>query len=211
MLKSGEDLVTDADRNAMGVEDSGEKWATAIAESLLTQKQESVARASREQRKSRRLNIQAAVILIAFVAALSTVVLTWDTPGLPSWLTLGALLGAPLLAGLSGALVRGVWETVIQGLPQSRPASMVAMLGVIAGGVAGMLFVVAQLSALAPAVGGQLPPQVNRLIPLALLTGFSAGFATDIVFSRLRESTPMETVTAGGLSQIAKGAVQRAP
>jgi uncharacterized membrane protein len=107
--------------------------------------------------------------------------------------------------------VRGAWETVIQGLPQSRPAAMVGVLGVIAGGVAGMMFVVAQLAALAPAAGGQLPPQVNRLIPLALLTGFSAGFATDLVFSRLRESTPMESPTASGLSQIAKTAVQRTP
>jgi hypothetical protein len=210
-LKPGEDLVTEADRNVMGVEDSSEKWATAIASSLLRQKQEAAARAAREKMASRRLNGQAAVILVAFLLAVAMVVLTWDTPGLPSWLTLAALLGAPLLAGLSGALVRGVWETVIQGLPQSRPAATVGVLGIIAGGVAGMLFVVAQLAALAPAAGGQLPPQVNRLIPLALLTGFSAGFATDVVFSRLRESPPMEGVTAGSLSQIAKTAVQRSP
>jgi hypothetical protein len=68
---------------------------------------------------------------------------------------------------------------------------IIALLGAAAGAVSGLLYVIAQLTALAPGVEGKLPPVAGRLVPFALITGFLAGFAADAFFRRLEnEKTP---------------------
>ena len=61
------------------------------------------------------------------------------------------------------------------------------LLGCTAGAIAGLLYVVAQLTALPPTGTGQMPTTATRLVPFALLTGFLAGFATDAFFRKPRE------------------------
>jgi hypothetical protein len=101
---------------------------------------------------------------------------------------LTALIVAPAIAGTSASLIRGLWEQVA-GSVRERPRYvwLMAALGCAAGAVAGLLYVVAQLSAVAPLADGRLSPLTGRLVPFALLTGFLTGFATDAFFRRMAE------------------------
>jgi hypothetical protein len=59
-------------------------------------------------------------------------------------------------------------------------------LGAIAGGVAGALFIVAQLVAMSPEIGQSIwSKQAGRLVPFAVLVGFIAGLTLDAVFRKL--------------------------
>jgi hypothetical protein len=60
------------------------------------------------------------------------------------------------------------------------------VLGLIAGGVAGVLFVTAQLTA-DPQLAGitDLGPYARRSIPFAVGVGFVAGLTADAVFGKL--------------------------
>jgi hypothetical protein len=69
---------------------------------------------------------------------------------------------------------------------------LIGVLGGVAGGFSGLLFVMAQLTATPASVGNTLPIQVSRLVPFAMITGFLAGFTADIVYSKLREAKTTE-------------------
>ena len=125
--------------------------------------------------------------LVLLAASLSLVVGTWDA-AVTRTLLLAALVVAPAIAGTSASLIRGLWEQVA-GSVRERPRYvwLMAALGCAAGAVAGLLYVVAQLSAIAPVADGQLSPLTGRLVPFALLTGFLTGFAADAFFRRMAE------------------------
>jgi membrane protease YdiL (CAAX protease family) len=91
---------------------------------------------------------------------------------------------SPLLAGVSGSTIRLVFD-LRQGVMPLTPQSALttAALGLIAGGVAGLLFVTAQMTTVPEAtMSGK---QASRLVPFGVVVGFIAGLTLDAVFRKL--------------------------
>jgi hypothetical protein len=125
------------------------------------------------------LSVLAALL---FLPALAIVPWVWGRNVFEMWM----LFLAPLLAGGAGAAIRPVVDRLrgSQGLAQGVLATVV--LGLVAGGVAGVLFVTAQLTA-DPQLAGvaELGPYARRSIPFAVGVGFVAGLTADAVFGKL--------------------------
>jgi uncharacterized membrane protein AbrB (regulator of aidB expression) len=68
-----------------------------------------------------------------------------------------------------------------------QSAITTAALGLVAGGVAGLLFVTAQVTTAAVADRGQIVAidQARRLVAFTVLIGFVAGMTLDAVFRKL--------------------------
>lgn len=183
--------LTDDEKGAMAVLNDSEEWARQMVELLGLQKTR-LAEAARKQEAFRqqrlhRLTIEGLTGVGLLVLALLLFVSTWDAT-LGRMLLLGALIAAPALAGTSASIVRSLWEQVVgDTVKPDRPGVVTALLGCAAGIVAGLLYVVAQLTAITPSASGQMPASASRLVPFALLTGFLAGFATDAFFRKMRD------------------------
>jgi hypothetical protein len=127
------------------------------------------------------LSILAALL---FLPALSIVPFVWGSNLFSVWM----LFIAPLLAGGAGAAIRPVVDRLRA--PQQQPSAPAVLatiiLGLIAGGVAGVLFVTAQLTA-NPSLLDAAPLDLyaRRSIPYALGVGFIAGLTSDAVFGKL--------------------------
>jgi hypothetical protein len=97
------------------------------------------------------------------------------------------LFVSPLLAGVSGSTVRLVFDLRQGGAAlTSQSVITTGALGLIAGGVAGLLFITAQVTT-ATAPAGQIVAidQARRLVPFTVLIGFIAGLTLDAVFRKL--------------------------
>ena len=116
------------------------------------------------------------------MAALAIVPWVWGKNSFPVWM----LFLAPLLAGGAGATIRPMVDRLrgTQGVASAVLATLV--LGLVAGGIAGVLFVTAQLTA-DPKIteGDQLLSYAQRSIPFAVGVGFIAGLSSDAVFGKL--------------------------
>jgi hypothetical protein len=191
LIDPSDGVITREEKELMAEDAPSDKWARDIVDCLLTQRKrlrDQKRRKEDEARTHRRqLSIEAAVGLTLLAASLALVVSTWDA-AVARTMLLTALVVAPAIAGTSASLIRGLWEQVA-GSVRERPRYvwLMAALGCAAGAVAGLLYVVAQLSAIAPAADGRLSPLTGRLVPFALLTGFLTGFATDAFFRRMAE------------------------
>jgi hypothetical protein len=120
---------------------------------------------------------------VLFLAALAIVPWVWGQNALPVWM----LFFAPLLAGGAGAAIRPMIDR-LRGAQGTVPAVLVTVvLGLIAGGIAGVLFVTAQLTAdpQLTASAADIVPYAQRSIPFAVAVGFVAGLTSDAVFGRL--------------------------
>ena len=119
---------------------------------------------------------------LLFLAALAIVPWVWGQNTLAVWM----LFFAPLLAGGAGATIRPMVDRLrgAQGVTSAVLATVV--LGLVAGGIAGVLFVTAQLTA-DPTItdGAKLLPYAQRSIPFAVGVGFVAGLSSDAVFGKL--------------------------
>jgi hypothetical protein len=191
LIDPSDGVITREEKELMAEDAPTEKWARGIVDCLLAQSMRLRDRKRRKEDESRahrrQLSIEAAVGLVLLAASLALVVTTWDA-AVARTMLLTALVVAPAVAGTSASLIRGLWEQVA-GSVRERPRYvwLMAALGCVAGAVAGLLYVVAQLSAIAPAADGRLSPLTGRLVPFALLTGFLTGFATDAFFRRMAE------------------------
>jgi hypothetical protein len=142
-----------------------------------------------ELRKSGALKKQAWVAMGLFFVALAAVPIAWG--GLVNYLLLLFLLFfSPMLGGVSGATIRMIFDWREGPTPHTpQSAWTTAALGLIAGGVSGLLFISAQLSALPSGtdevVARLQVAQASRLVPFALSIGFIAGFTLDAVFRKL--------------------------
>ena len=142
--------------------------------------------AQRERRKaiegapSLGLTVLSAVL---FLAALSLVPWIWGKNELPVWM----LFLAPLLAGGAGAAIRPMVDRV-RGTAGVAPAVIATVvLGLIAGGIAGVLFITAQLAADPKLTEDalKLVQYAQRSIPYAVGVGFVAGLTSDSIFGKL--------------------------
>lgn len=149
----------------------------------------------------RRQNIEGApkpifpiVAAILFLIALAIVPWMWGQNKISVWM----LFLVPLLAGGSGAAIRPMVDRQ-RNSNVATPAILVAIvLGLVAGGVAGVLFVTAQLSA-NPNLTDNAADYASRSIPFALGVGFIAGLTSEVVFGKL---LGLDVVRASGISSI---------
>lgn len=174
-ISAGEDLPTRKDIDQMAspwVDDS----AKACVDCLVGQYQR---RRLTEAGAPKMLSFLA---LLLFLAALSIVPSIWGNNLKEVWM----LFLAPVLAGGAGALLRPIADR-LRGVQATVPAIMTtAVLGFVAGGIAGVFFVTAQLTAdpqlITPAT---IASYATRSIPFALGVGFVAGFTADVVFGKI--------------------------
>jgi hypothetical protein len=135
------------------------------------------------------------VIAVAlFLAALAIVPWAWGQNVFEAWM----LFLAPLVAGGGGASIRPLVDRLRGSAAGVAPAVLATVaVGLMAGGVAGILFVTAQLTG---------NPQLNDVkaigdysrhaIPYAVGVGFVAGLTADTVFGRL---LGLDVVNAAGI------------
>lgn len=149
-----------------------------------------------ERRRETNVTLHAGFAFVLFLLSVMAVAFAWSEP-LTQRVAIWLLFISPLFAGVAGATVRLVFDLRQGAVPLSRQSAITtAALGLIAGGVAGMLFITAQLTT-APATAGQIvsSDQATKLIPFGVLIGFVAGLTLDAVFRKLIESDVVE-VTA---------------
>ena len=134
-----------------------------------------------------------------FMLALSIVPYVWGRNSLAVWM----LFMAPLLAGGSGAVVRPMVDR-LRGLPGLGSALLATLvLGLVAGGISGVLFVTAQLAGSPTlATGDQIAAYAQRSLPFAVGIGFVAGLTSDAVFGKL---LGLDVVQESGVTRSASG------
>ncbi|MEE1930065.1 hypothetical protein V1J52_18055 [Streptomyces sp. TRM 70351] len=179
----------------------GDNWspdaAPRLVECLLRQRERARRAAADlervERSRARRAGTGLAVAAVCLLAAVAALV-TAGGPGPATARGLAVLLAAPLLAAVSGALIRHSFET-------AAGWSRAAVRGLGAGLVSVLLYVASQLLTV-PALLDDL--DVRRLLFFTVPLGFSAGFTFDLVFERLRAGAvagpPGVDPLAGGAS-----------
>lgn len=118
---------------------------------------------------------------VLFLAALSIIPLVWGRNFFAVWM----LFMATPLAGGAGSALRPMVDR-LRGKP--GPANTVlttVVLGLIAGGMAGLLFVTAQLTGDPKLTTEDLNGYATRTIPYAVAIGLIAGLTSDVVFGKL--------------------------
>lgn len=185
-LSAGEDLPERDEINLMA-RPWGNHSASACVKALL------------EQRKRRRLSestpspIMTILAIVLFLAALAIVPWVWGKNAFAVWM----LFIAPLLAGGAGASIRPVVDR-LHGTRTAMPSVLATVvIGLVAGGIAGVLFVTAQLTADPSLTGTQLLPYAQRSIPFAVGIGFMAGLTCDSMFGKLLR---LDVVNPSGVS-----------
>jgi hypothetical protein len=134
------------------------------------------------------INWHATISALLFAAA----IFTWP---LAASLTSGTVVSlcvtllAPIIAGASGATIRvvldwatGVTRTFALSTYNQYILLRYAALGIVAGGLAGVSFVLAQIFSSAQ------EPALDRLVPFLVIIGFAAGLAAEVVLSNVRKS-----------------------
>jgi hypothetical protein len=175
-LAAGEDLPNRNEINLMA-EPWAEGAAAACVDALYAQLQRRKALVGAPK------PIFAVIAAVLFLAALAIVPLVWGRNAFEVWM----LFFAPLLAGGAGSSIRPMVDR-LRGTQEMAPTLLAAVvLGLIAGGIAGVLFVTAQLTAdpQLTADAHTIVPYAQRSIPFAVGVGFVAGLTSDAVFGKL--------------------------
>jgi hypothetical protein len=119
---------------------------------------------------------------LLFLAAVAIVPVVWGQNAFAVWM----LFLAPLLAGGAGAAIRPMVDRLRGGQGVAPAILATVILGVVAGGIAGVLFVTAQLTADPQLISGiNSVAYAQRTIPFAVGIGFIAGLTSDAVFGKL--------------------------
>jgi len=117
---------------------------------------------------------------LLFLVALAIVPWVWGKNAFAVWM----LFLVPLLAGGAGAAIRPMVDRQRGIYTTAATALATIVLGLVAGGIAGVLFVTAQLTA-DPNLTADSSIYASRSIPFALGVGFVAGLTSDAVFGKL--------------------------
>lgn len=147
-----------------------------------------------ERRREASVKRHAWFSVALFLLAVICVPVAWGWP-LSQITAIWLLFMSPLLAGVAGSTIRLVFDQRENAAPlSSQSAITTAALGLIAGGVAGLLFITAQVTTAPPAPEGIVSSeQARRLVPFGVLIGFVAGLTLDAVFRKLIASDVVET------------------
>jgi hypothetical protein len=103
----------------------------------------------------------------------------------------------PLLAGVAGSTIRLVFDASQRSeLLSPQSATTTAALGLIAGGIAGLLFITSQITTATPTQGSIVnADQARKLVLFGVLIGFVAGLTLDAVFRKLISSDVVDVST----------------
>ena len=140
-----------------------------------------------EIRRETSVTRHALFAVVLFGLAIVSVFLAWGWPLSPIF-AIALLFVSPSLAGVAGSTIRLVVDLRQGTVPLSTQSAITtAALGLIAGGVAGLLFVTAQVTTAPAADAGQIVSieQARKLVPFVVLIGFIAGLTLDAVFRKL--------------------------
>lgn len=124
------------------------------------------------------------ICALLFISALAIVPIVWGQNNFAVWM----LFLAPMLSGGSGASIKSIFDKVKGTAPLTPILLATIILGLVAGGIAGVLFITAQLTAdplLAAAEPQKVIEYARRSIPFAVAVGFIAGLTSDAVFTKL--------------------------
>lgn len=196
-LRPGRDLPTADEISLM----ARPGWSDDQAAECVKTLKEQIARKLEQQKQAlleaRRKEISVArhafFAVLLFLLAVVAVPVAWGWPlsqGVAIWL----LFISPLLAGVAGSTIRLVFDLRQGAAPLTgQSAITTAALGLIAGGVAGLLFITAQITT-TPATAGEIvaTEQARRLVPFGVIIGFIAGLTLDAVFRKLIASDVVE-------------------
>jgi hypothetical protein len=129
--------------------------------------------------------------VIAAILAVTLTAAGWFYPNGPVWLFALSFFGTPLLAGIGGGLCRLIFNDYHGDAPRREQTTGQAMvLGMIAGLVAAVLFVLAQLASNPNASNftNGIPRELGNLMPFALIVGLVAGFTLEAVFDKIKRT-----------------------
>jgi hypothetical protein len=173
-LSAGEDLPDRDDINLMA-----RPWSAGSARACVASLLGQLERCRPTGSPKPALTVLAALL---FLAAISMVPFVWGRNELVVWM----LFIGPLLAGGSGAATRPIVDRLRGAMSPKLTVLATVVLGLMAGGIAGLLFVTAQLTAdPSLASGANVAAYAQRSIPFAVGVGFIAGLTSDAVFGRL--------------------------
>lgn len=194
-LRPGQDLASSDEISLMARPDwsdeMGAECIKAVTDQLARKAERARLKRLEEIRKDISIRQHAVVAGLLFAAAFAMVPISaWDKP--VPWIVMAALFICPALAGISGSTIRLVFDLRQGSMPLSpQSAITTGALGLIAGGVAGLLFITAQMATATDP--GALPKQAARLVPFCFLIGFTAGMTLDAVFRKLIATDVLET------------------
>lgn len=173
-LSSGEDIPTRTEISTMA-----QSWGSDSAVECINVLFAQIARKRFDQGTPRPLALVVAGLL--FLAAMAIVPIVWGGNSRNVWM----LFAAPILAGGAGAFIRPMVEWA-QGTRSASSALLAPfVLGLVAGGISGVLFVTAQLTGAPDLATGDIAEYARRSIPYAVAIGFVAGLTSDAVIGKL--------------------------
>jgi len=190
-LRPGEDLVSPEEKALMARPGWSSERAAEVVQTINSQLERRAEEARKlrveQLRKETSLSWHALGAVAFFLSAIGSVVYAWGQgKGLEPTMAMLLLFVSPLLAGVAGATIRLVLDLRQGTIPLSRQSTITtAALGVIAGGIAGLLFITAQVSTMGDSVTSA---QSSRLVPFGVIIGFIAGLTLDAVFRKLLAS-----------------------
>jgi len=197
-LRPGRDLPTGDELSVMarpGWDDDQAAECVATLTAQIARKTE-IARQRRleERRKETSITLHAITALVIFVATVLTVPVAWGWP-ISQLVAIWLLFLSPLFAGVAGSTIRLVFDMRQGSAPLTRQSTITTgALGLIAGGIAGLLFITAQVTTSPAATGAQIvsTEQARKLVPFGVLIGFIAGLTLDAVFRKLLTADVVE-------------------
>lgn len=194
-LRPGQDLASNDEISLMARPDWSDEMGAECVKALTDQlaRKAEIARQKRLEEIRQEISVvrHAVVAGLLFAAAFAMVPISLSDNPAP-WLATATLFVCPALAGISGATIRLVFDLRQGSLPLSpQSAITTGALGLIAGGVAGLLFITAQMATATQL--GPLPKQSARLVPFCFLIGFTAGMTLDAVFRKLIATDVLDT------------------
>jgi hypothetical protein len=155
-----------------------------------------------ELRENSTINWHTIISTILFSAAAFIWPLASLIPTNNPFQTLCIVLLTPMIAGASGASIRvvldwaaGVTRTFALSAYNQYILLRYAALGVVAGGLAGVSFVLAQIFA-SDVAPENMAASLRKLVPFLVIIGFAAGLAAEVVLSNLRKSPPTVEIPA---------------
>jgi hypothetical protein len=174
-------------------EDQADECIQALKDQLVRKAEREKQRRIEELRRETSVTLHACFAVLLFVLAVTCVPVSWAWK--PTYIfVIWLLFTSPLLAGVAGSTIRLVLDLRESSAPLNRQSAITtAALGLIAGGVAGLLFITAQVTTAptpSPAVGQEVAQivsteQARKLVPFGVLIGFIAGLTLDAVFRKL--------------------------
>ncbi|PWU06643.1 MAG: hypothetical protein C5B51_11790 [Terriglobia bacterium] len=199
-LRPGHDLVTSDEVSLMARPDWSDDLAAECIKTLKDQiaRKAEIARKRRveEIRRETSVSRQATAALLLFIAAVVSVPVAWGWTTIPQVTAIWLLFMSPLLAGVAGSTIRLVFDLRQDSAPLTpQSAVTTAALGLIAGGIAGLLFITAQVTTSPVLKVGDIvsQEQARKLVPFGVLIGFVAGLTLDAVFRKLIATDVVDT------------------